>query len=180
MDDVALIHQTQPDAPGDGSSDPAVGQLNLGGLDVRLVTYYRPRGLAQHRLLIVEVLSRDYALLVQGSIPRQGDFRIEQRGLVFRQLPLSLGQLRLVWARVDFHQQVALMHRLAFFEGDVHDLAVNPALDRHGVESGNGTYRREVAVQVAALRRRRRNRHRRAGCGRCLSGWATRSTKAGD
>ena len=43
--------------------------------------------------------------------------RIEQRGLVFRQLSFGLGQGRLVGARVDFHQQVALMHGLPFFEG---------------------------------------------------------------
>src|SRR5262249_31799987 len=34
---VARVDQTQPDAPGDGSGDTAVGQLQLGVVDLRLV-----------------------------------------------------------------------------------------------------------------------------------------------
>ncbi len=168
MDDVALVHQAQPDASCDRGRDLRIGHLDLGRRDVRPVAFHRSRGLAYQRLLVVEVLCRDHALLVQGSIPLQRDLGIEQRGLVFRQLPFSLGQGRLVGTRVDFHQQVALMHRLPFLEGDLHNLAVDPRLDRHGVERGHGAYRGQIAVEVAALHLRRRNRHSRAGRGRGL------------
>ena len=84
MDDIAHVHQAQTDASGDRRGDPGIDHLDLGRRDIRPVACYRSYRLAHQRLLIVVVLRCDHPLLVQGFIPGQSDFRIEQGGLVLR------------------------------------------------------------------------------------------------
>ena len=135
----------------------------------------RARRLTDHCLLIVVVLRSDHALLKEHSIARQGDFRVGERRLVFRQRSHRLAQRCLVGMRIDFDQQVALMHRLAFLEGDVHDLAVHPGLYCDGVESSHSADRVQIAVEIAALDQRGHDRHPRTiRDGRCFSGSGAR------
>jgi len=51
--------------------------------------------------------------------------------------------------RVDFQQQVALITVCPSLKANIHDLAVNPRLYRHGVERGHRTYRAQIAVEIA-------------------------------
>ena len=59
------------------------------------------------------------------------------------ELALGLLERRLVWARVDLGQELALLHHLAFLEADVHQLAVDLGHHRHRVEGCHGAERIE-------------------------------------
>src|SRR6202035_3356923 len=56
-------------------------------------------------------------------------------------------------SRVNFHKRIALMHHLAFGEIDLHDLAVNAAAYRNGVERSHRAEPVEINRQVALGRR---------------------------
>ena len=89
-------------------------------------------------------------------IARQIAPGIGQRGLIFCQLPLSLGQLNLERPGIDFRQQIAGFDLLAFGKVDRHQLAIDPAGDGHGIGGGGGAQAGKIA------------RHRLAGGGRRL------------
>src|ERR1700722_6727094 len=59
MNDIARIHQPEPDPPGDRRSDAAVSELKFGIVDDALVALDRASELSDQSLLVVEVLSRD-------------------------------------------------------------------------------------------------------------------------
>jgi hypothetical protein len=48
---------------------------------------------------------------------------------IFGLVRLGLFELRLIRPRVDLHQQISLLHKLAFGKGNLEDIPVDPALD---------------------------------------------------
>ena len=72
------------------------------------------------------------------------DLSVLEQGLIAGHLSLCLGQLHLEGTRVDFGQQIAVANNVAFLEGDLHQLAVNAALNCHSVERRHGTQAVEI------------------------------------
>ena len=66
--------------------------------------------------------------------------RVGQSGLILGALPLGLSQGDLVGARIDFGEDLACLHVLAFVEGHPDELAIQPAAHDDGVD---GRYRAE-------------------------------------
>ena len=63
--------------------------------------------------------------------------RVVQQSLVVRQRGFRHIQLNLIWPRIYLDQDLALLDQIAFVEIHLHKLAVDPRLDRNGVESGH-------------------------------------------
>ena len=42
-------------------------------------------------------------------------------------------------ARIDFNERFSLLHQIPLFEKDLHQLPVNPALDRNRIDRSNGS-----------------------------------------
>ena len=158
VDDVALVHQAQADAPGKRRHDVAVGQLQPDVLDHALVGLDGALELMHVGVLRVRLLAGDDALgresrSVSG---RRGIF--ELRGVVC-QLSLDLRQLRLERPRVDLGKEVALVDELAFGERDLHQFAIDAAADGDGVVGGDRAEAGEIDGQIAPARRRGDYRH---------------------
>src|SRR5439155_15338114 len=111
-------------------------------------------GLVDDHLLGVQLLSGDHFLLRQPLIALEIEARVREVGLVPRELPLGLHELGLEGAGVDLGQELAGVDDLALREVRRHQLAVDAALHRDGVERGDGAERREVDAQVAGAGRR--------------------------
>jgi hypothetical protein len=100
--DISGVDQPQTDAPGDRSRDLAVGQIDLGALDLPLIELHHTLVLMHGCLLRGELLFRAGFLLDQLLITDQIDACVLQGGLVPHQLPLGLCQHRLIGSVVDF------------------------------------------------------------------------------
>jgi hypothetical protein len=64
-------------------------------------------------------------------------------------LPCRLDYDRFVRAWIDFNERIALLHQVAFLEKDLHQLPVNPALDRYGVDRSNGSEASYVDTDIS-------------------------------
>src|SRR5262249_11694131 len=67
------------------------------------------------------------------------------------ELALSLFELNLERARVNFGKQVALVDELSFLEGDIDELPIDAAVNGHSVESGDCAEAVEVDGKIAFL-----------------------------
>jgi hypothetical protein len=110
------------------------------------------------RLLRVELLPGNRILLDQHAVAREIELRVLQQGLVARQLSLGLLELHLERARIDLGQEIAGADKLPFLESQTHQLPVDAALDRDGVDRSDRAETGEIETDVA--RPDRRGRHR--------------------
>ena len=90
----------------------------------------RALGLNYRLLLVVELLFGDGVSGIGCLVPLQIDPRLRQHSLIAFQSSFRLRQQRLIGARIDVDQRVALAHHLAFAVMDRHDPACNLAVDR--------------------------------------------------
>ncbi len=131
--DVAGVHQAEAGAAGQRRLDGGVGQLHLGAVDGRLVGLDLGRKTCDSSRALVQQLLGGVALLGQRSRTLEVLPGVGEAGLVLRQLGHRLAERGLERGRVDLHQQIALLHHLAFLEADLLDLPVDPRAHRHRV-----------------------------------------------
>ena len=81
-DVVALVDHAQADAAGERRDDPRVGDVELGGVDLRLVDDQRGLVLAHQRLLGVELLAGDRILRDQLLVALEVDLGVLEQRLV--------------------------------------------------------------------------------------------------
>src|SRR5882762_7313963 len=149
VDDVAGIDEAETDTSGNGSGDAGVGQLKLCVIDLRLIGLDRSVELADGGALRIELLFWDNAFLIQQLETFQIHLGVFALSDIFGQLALGLFELHLKRTRIDFGKEIANFYKLAFFKGDVDELAINPAADGDGVERSNSAKAVEVNGKIA-------------------------------
>ena len=82
MDDVAGIHQAQPNASGNGRGDVGVDDLQLGSIHLALVQLHGAFVLVDRSHLGSELLLGDRIAAVSNLVAFQINVRIFQQGLV--------------------------------------------------------------------------------------------------
>ena len=105
MHDVSRIHLPQPDSPGERRCDVAIRDVQLRGVDLRLVVAHCSIKLIHQRLLCVDLLLRDAARGNQRRISLQIQPRVPQLCLIAEQLRLQLLHLHLEGPRVEPNSQ---------------------------------------------------------------------------
>ncbi|OIQ66533.1 hypothetical protein GALL_518950 [mine drainage metagenome] len=151
VDDVADIDLTQADDAGNRCLDGGIVELGRGvgyrrdvGRDLR--GQLRDRGALGVQLLPGRELAElDIALQIQIDIC--------QIGLILLLLGLGLIERRLVWARIDLGEQIALIDQLAFLEGNLVNLAVDTGAHHDGVERLNSAQSGQIDRKVGFLDR---------------------------
>ncbi len=133
-DVVAGIDLTQADPAIDRGGDAAVSQIELGAVDGGLVGSDGAFILAEGGLQRIQVLLGDDAAFIKRLVALVLRLGVVQLRFVALQVGLRRGQRYLVRPLVDDDQQVTLADVLPFLEIDLHDLPINPALQRDGVE----------------------------------------------
>src|SRR5262249_11251524 len=100
-------------------------------------------------------------------VPLEIELGVREVRLLARELSFGLRQLRLEGAGIDLGQEGAGANHLALGEVRLHQLTVDAALDRDGIQRSNRAERRQINVQVAGAYRRddHRNRSRRLSGG---------------
>ena len=88
---VTFVDETQTDAPADGGGDAAIGQLQLGIVDLRLITLNDALDLVNRGDLGVKFLFGDHISAQQGLEAFEIALGVPELGLVFRHLSLCLG-----------------------------------------------------------------------------------------
>ena len=131
-DVVAFVDLAQADTAGHRRDDVRVPEIELGGADLGLVGRHRALVLPNERLLRVELLLGDQALRQDVLEPLQIQTGIGEQRLVAFQIALHLLQGRLIGARIDLGQKIALVDELTLLEGDVLQLTADLGLDGHG------------------------------------------------
>src|SRR3984893_16331428 len=137
MHHVSDVHKTQPDASADRRDDMRVGKLQLCAIDLGLIGLDSPTGLANQRLLGIELLFGDDAFLKEEFEALEIDLNVAKLCLILGKLAFGLFQLHLVRTRINFDQGVALLHGLALGEIDFDDLAVHAGTYRNGIKRGH-------------------------------------------
>ena len=105
-------------------------------------------------LLGGKLLGRDGVLRRQRLVAAQVDPGIGQGGAVAGQLALGLGQRRLIGARIDLGQQLALLHRRADIDIPFLHIAADLGIDRrageglHIARQGRGCRRSWLALSL--------------------------------
>ncbi len=134
MHDVAGIDRADAGTPRDRRRDGRVAQHGARGVDRRLIALHLRGELRDERACRVRGLPGRvlalHELLVAGEI----EAGIGERRLVLRLLGDRLVERRLVGARIDMRQHLALGDVLALLEVDVEQRAVHHRLDGDGVE----------------------------------------------
>ena len=102
----------------------------------------------------VKLLAGGKILLGESLVPLQVKLGIGERHLILRLLGNGLIERGLIGPRVDLRNQVSRLDKIALLEGDLDDLAVDPAFDSHGIER---LHRTETGQQdrKVGLRRKR-------------------------
>ncbi len=157
---IAGIDLAQPDPPADRRDDVAVDEVELLGVDLRLIGLNGADILLHQRRLRVEDLPGDRVFRDQGAVARQIDLGILEQRLIFCQLPFGLLERDLVGTRIDLSEKIALVDDLAFLEGDFGQLAGDLGLDRHRRERGDRTEPAEHDRHIALADLGRADRHR--------------------
>ena len=129
-DVVALVDQTQPDPAAHRRHDVAIGDVELRGIDLRLVGEDVRLILGDQVGLGVELLARYRVGLGEVLIALEIDLRGFEQRLVARKRALRIGERQFVGARVDFRQEIALLDDLAFRVSDVDEIAADLASGR--------------------------------------------------
>jgi len=138
LHEIADIDEPQAGDAVDRRGYQAVGDVQPGGIDLRLVAPDRSLELLNHGALRILLLARHRQLVaddrrITGEVPP----RVFEIGLVLGLVGLGLPELRLIGPEVDLHQQVSLVQKLAFGKGNLDDIAVDAALDCDLVEGLN-------------------------------------------
>ena len=150
MDDGAWIHQPQADTAVDRGGHPGELQLQLGGIDRRLVRLSRRRERGDLGLQRIDVLA--------GRSPHTRELReasqiypgVCELGQVLREIRLGQLQLCLEWARIDLSKEVAFVYVAALCEADSVELRVDSDLGGHGIEGRDRPEPREPDRQIAS------------------------------
>src|SRR5579862_9835339 len=158
MDDVPRIHLPQSDATVKRRRDVAIDDLQLRGIDLRLIGPDCAVQLIHQRLLRVDLLLRNASRWNQRRISLQVQLRIAQLCLVAKQLCLHLIELGLEGTSIDFDEQISLLDVLTLPKVHLHDLPVNSALNVGGVKCGDRTQARQVNGYVLPLHLRNGDR----------------------
>src|SRR5207248_6100033 len=124
-----------------------------------------PLLLRHYRLLRVVLLLRNYALLVEIGVTLEVALRVLKVRLIFEFCGLGLRDGNFVRTGVDQGQFLSLPHLLTLTEVDLHQLAVNPAVEGYGVVSLNISQALEIHRNVALLHRSNRHRDGASGVG---------------
>ena len=158
--DVAEVDLAQPEAAADRRGDAAVDQLQLGGVDRRLVDLDGGLVLAHQGFLRIDLLFGDRILLEQRAIAFHVDLRVLQQRLVARHLAFGRGELRLEGAWIDFREKIARAHDLAFREKHPHELPVDAAFYGHCRNRRHRTQAREIHAHIGGFDGGCNDRHR--------------------
>ena len=150
MNDVAGIDRSQANASRQRRGDSRVDDLELGGVDLRLVRGDRAFELNDERLLGVVLLPGDGILRRQKPIAREILTGVVEQRAIAVDLSLGLKQLRLEGALVDLGQQAAFLDQLPIFEQDPHELPVDTAFHGHGDQRRDGPETDQVKRKIGA------------------------------
>ena len=124
--EVALVDEAGAQPPVDRRADVGVAEIELGGVDLRLVALDCGLQLGDQRGLLVIALPGLVARAEELGIALEIELGAGQLGLVLLLGRLGLLQRRLVGPRIDLKQRLAFLDLLAFPEIDFDDLAVDP------------------------------------------------------
>ena len=149
MYDISGIHQAQADLSGDRGVDVGVHQVQFGAIDLRLIGLHHAFGLGDGGFLGGELLFGNGVLREQLRVAIEIDAGVVQGGLVARLLAKGHVELDLVGARVDFHQEIALVDEVAFVVEHLHQLAVYAALHGYGVDGDDRAEAGDVNRDIA-------------------------------
>ncbi len=158
IDDVAHIDLAKAGDPGNRRFDGGVIDLGL-GVENRCIVGGDLRGQLRHGG------SLGVGLLPGSEFAEPGEalqvqIGIGEIGLILRLLGLGLIERRLERPGVDLGEQVALVDQLAFLEGDLVDLAVDPCAHHHRIEALNGSEPGQIDGEVGFLDRCDGDAHR--------------------
>ena len=146
IDDVADVDLTQAGDAGDRRLDLGIVELGLGVEDRRIVGRDLRGQLRNGGALGVGLLpGREFAEL---GVALQIQIGVGEIGLILGLLGLGLVQRRLIRPGIDLDQQIALVDRLAFLEGDLVDLAIDAGPHQDGIEALNGTEAGQIDRKV--------------------------------
>ena len=120
MNHVSRIHQSQSNSSINRGSDVAIGQVQPGVFDLRLVSAYQAFLLRHGGFLSVVLLLGDHSLLVKVGITLQVAFGIFEVRLVLEFRRLSLSNLHLVRPRVNGREFITLVNLLPFPKVNLH------------------------------------------------------------
>ena len=127
----------RPTTPDNGGGDLRVRQLQLGVVDVGGILLDRGLVLRNQRGLRIQLLFRNRVGRDRALVALQIELRVIQQSLIARQRAFGQIQLNLIRPGVDLGQDLSRLHQIAFVEIHFHQLAVDPRLDRYGVEGGH-------------------------------------------
>ncbi|CDX56032.1 hypothetical protein MPL1032_20362 [Mesorhizobium plurifarium] len=137
----------------------AVGDVDLHGLDLRLVGHHGPLvGLDGGALQVDRLLGDGVGGELQVAV--EVELGIGKQRLVVLQLTLPLMQRGRQRAVVDLGEEVALLDVLALGEADLGDLAADLRAQRHGRQRRHGSQRFEHDRDIGLRHRRDGNRLR--------------------
>ena len=165
QDGVVGLHQVaEVDLPDprdaiDRRADRSVFDIELGGVDRRLVEAYDRLVCRDSRELCRVLLLRRKLLLQQRGVAHEILARVFEVGLVPGLRRVGLIERRLKWPRIDLEQHVAGLDRLALVEIDCGDVSGYPAPYRDGVEGNDSSEAADDDRHVLRLRRLYRDRH---------------------
>ncbi len=141
--------------------DVAIGQIERGGLDVRLVHVHRALVLLDDESLVGRLLLSDRILGFQFLVAGEIGFGFGENRLVMGELRFRLIQRRLIRPRIDEEQRIARRHLLTPGEIGLHHLAADAGLNGYGLDRRHGPERIEHDRLVAPLDDGDRDRNRR-------------------
>ena len=173
MHDIAGIHLPHAGAPVERRGDGGVAKQRARVVDLRLVLVHQRLELRHLRPRRVGLLAGGIVVRRQLGVARQIQPRVGKLRLVLRLLGRRLVERRLVGARIDLRQHVALLHVLAF--GEVHHVqrAIDHRLDGHHVERLHRAERIQIDRHVLLFGGRDQHRDRLVGvavAGRLIAG----------
>jgi len=128
-----------------------VNQVQLGIVDLGIVSAYQPFLLSHHRLLRVVLLLCDYSLFIEIGIALQIALSVFEICLVFVSGRLCLSKLDLIRPWVNQRKFITFSNVLTFPKMNLHQLPVNPAVTGNGVIGLNVPKTFEVYRNVALL-----------------------------
>src|ERR1700761_471001 len=150
---VALIDQSDAGSAGDRGGNRRVVELGFRIIDRRLIPLNLRFELRYRGALRVD-------LLFWSEIPRrqigetlQVEFRVSEVRLVLYFFGDRLIVSGLKWSRIDLRQEIASLDVLTFGEGNFHQFAIDPSLDRDRVECLHRAQTSEVDRHIAPFRR---------------------------
>jgi hypothetical protein len=123
--------EPQAHATGDRRGNVTIHKVKLCGVDRRLVGGDRRDELIDQRLLGVELLLCREALSCERMIACKVQSGVCELCLVLLLLRRRLIKRGLVRSGIDHGDQVALLHRLPFPHGHLHELTGDACADRH-------------------------------------------------